>query len=110
MVAKSEAKNDGFQSPKSRGQVISLFVDGIDGPEIPQIFMFFFVLRAQKWEKINSFYKNLFLCFYPMCMSHFPIVNVSKYAFFAMIQLRISPYVFSFCFVFLSKRFSAVGP
>ena len=53
-----------FQSPNSRGHVISLFVAESDGPENPQIFPFFFVLRAQKWKKIYSFHKNLFLCIY----------------------------------------------
>ena len=74
LVAESEAKDDGnwtatvrqFQSPNSRGQVISLFLAGNDGPENPRIFAFFFILRVQKWEKIYSSYKNLFPCIYPI--------------------------------------------
>ena len=73
LVAESEAKDGGnwtaivrqFQSPYSRGQVISLFLAGSDRPENPRIFAFFFILRAQKWEKNLFILMNLFLCIYP---------------------------------------------
>ena len=76
-----------------------------------------------KVGKKYSFYENLFLCVYPIWMPHFPPVNVSKHAFFAVnlttyfklfvgfrVNFVLHRMYLVFCFVFLSKNFNTVGP
>ena len=100
LVAKKETKDGGnwtaiarqFQSSDSHSQVISLFVARSDGRENTQIFAFFFILRAQKWEEIDPFHKNLFVCIYPIWVLHILVLNVSKHAFSPWIKLRISDF------------------
>ena len=116
MVAKKEAK-DGenwtaivrqFQFPNSRGQVISLLVAGCDGPKTPQFSRFSSFWGHKNGKKLIHFIRISFVCIYPIWVPHFPVVNVSRYAFFAVHSTTHFKLLVSFRVNFLFHRMNLV--